>query len=175
KPALFVVTVNNESDIAAEEVLLRIPLPGSITVQATQPSSGEASVQGDSRLVWALNRIAPRGKEQLKLQLVTREGDSFDLAAEWTCKPAVARAAIVVKQPQLALSLAGPAEMIFGEEKTFTLSVSNPGNGDAERVMISVATANSPPQQFDAGTIPAGHKKDVPLAVVASQAGAIEL
>src|SRR5258705_9035409 len=85
------------------------------------------------------------------------------------------RVAIVVKQPQLALSLAGPADMTFGEEKTFTLTVSNPGTGDAERVMVSVTAANSPPQQFDAGLVPAGHKKEVPLAVVGSQAGTIEL
>src|SRR5262249_30625464 len=93
----------------------------------------------------------------------------------WTAKPAATRAAIIVKQPQLAMALAGPADMTFGEEKTFTLTVSNPGTGDAERVMVSVASGNSPPQQFDAGMIPAGHKKEVPLAVVASQAGSIDL
>jgi uncharacterized repeat protein (TIGR01451 family) len=175
KPALFVVSVHNESDVSADEVLVRIPLPSTITVQATQPTSGDAAVQSDSRLVWSLPRVAARGKEQLKLQLITREGDNFDLSAEWTARPAVARAAIVVKQPQLALSLAGPAEMVFGEEKAFTLTVSNPGNGDAERVLITVTAANSPPQQFDAGVLPAGHKKELPLAVVASQAGAIEL
>src|SRR5258705_6684787 len=85
------------------------------------------------------------------------------------------RVAIVVKQPQLALSLAGPADMTYGEEKTFTLSVSNPGTGDAEHVMVSVAAGNSPPQQFDPGTIPAGHKKKGPLAEVASQTRPIEL
>src|SRR5262245_1055320 len=132
KPAPYFVNVSNESDTAADEVLVRIPLPSFVTVQGTQPSSGEAGVQGDalggSRLVWSVPRIAGRGREQLKLHLVTREGDSFDLTAEWTCRPAVAKAAIVVKQPQLALSLAGPADMVFGEEKTFTLTVSNPGN-----------------------------------------------
>ena len=61
--------------------------------------------------MWLVPRVAARSREQLKVQLVTREGDSFDLAAEWTVKPAVAKAAIVIKQPQLALSLAGPAEM----------------------------------------------------------------
>jgi len=179
KPAPYVVTVSNESDTAADEVQLRIALPNFVTVNGTQPTSGEAAVQGDAlgngRLVWNVPRIAGRSREQLKLQLVTRDGDSFDLGVEWVTKPQIARAAILVKQPQLALSLAGPADMTFGEEKTFTLTVSNPGTGDAERVTVSVSTASSPPQQFDAGTIPAGHKKDVPLAVVASQAGSIEL
>jgi uncharacterized repeat protein (TIGR01451 family) len=179
KPALYVVTVNNESDTAADEVHLRIPLPGFVTVQTTQPTSGEASVQPDgagaARLMWLLPHVAGRSREQLKVQLVTGVGDSFDLAAEWTVRPAVARAAIQIKQPQLALALAGPGEMVFGEEKAFTLTVSNPGTGDAEHVVVSVTAANAPPQQFDAGLIPAGHKKEVPLAVVASQPGTIEL
>jgi uncharacterized repeat protein (TIGR01451 family) len=179
KPAAYLVTVNNESDMLAEDVQVRIALPASVAIQAAQPTNGDAGMQADAqgvaRLVWSIPRIAGRGKEQLKLQLVTQQGDGFDLGVEWTTRPASARATIAVKQPQLELSLAGPAEMTFGEEKTFTLSVSNPGSGDAEHVMVSVAAANSPPQQFDAGTIPAGHKKDVPLAVVASQAGTIEL
>jgi hypothetical protein len=179
KPAAYVVSLSNESETVADEVQVRIALPSWVTVQATQPTVGEAAMQGDPqgnvRLVWNLPKLGGRSRETLKLQLVTREGDAFDLGVEWTCKPSTTRAAIAVKQPQLDLSLAGPAEMTFGEEKTFTLSVSNPGTGDAERVIVSVAAGNSPPQQFDAGTIPAGHKKEVPLAVVASQAGAIEL
>jgi len=135
----------------------------------------QGDAQGSSRLVWSIPRVQSRANEVLKIQLITREADGFDLSVEWAARPTAARAAIVVKQPQIALSLAGPSDMIFGEEKTFTLSVSNPGTGDAEHVMVSVAAGNSPPQQFDAGTIPAGHKKEVPLAVVASQPGTIEL
>jgi uncharacterized repeat protein (TIGR01451 family) len=179
KPALYVVTVNNESDTPAEDVHLRLPLPSFVTVQATQPTSGEASVQpdaaGPARLTWRVPRVAGRSREQLKLQLVSGAGEAFELAAEWTVRPTVARAAIQVKQPQLALSLAGPAEMVYGEERAFTLTVSNPGTGDAERVTVSVTAANAPPQQFDAGVIPAGHKKQVPLTVVASQAGTIDI
>jgi uncharacterized repeat protein (TIGR01451 family) len=117
----------------------------------------------------------PRSQETIQLQLVSRQGDNFDLSVEWTARPAVARATITVKQPQLALAVTGPTDMVFGEEKTFTLAVSNPGTGDAERVIVSVAAGDAPPQQFDAGTIPAGHKKEVPLAVVASQSGSIDL
>jgi Domain of unknown function DUF11 len=179
KPAPYVINVSNESDASADDVQVRMVLPTWVAIQGAQPTSGEAAVQGDpqgmARLVWNLQRVPARGRETLKLQLVTGQGDTFDLAVEWACKPAVARTAIVVRQPQLALSLAGPADMTFGEEKSFILSVSNPGTGDAEHVMVSVAAGNSPPQQFDAQMIPAGHKKEVPLAVVASQPGAIEL
>jgi hypothetical protein len=175
----YVVQLTNEGDSAAEDVQLRVILPPAVTIQGSHPTNGEAAAQfdtqGSARLVWSIPQVAPRGQETLRLQVVAQGGDNFDLAVEWTTKPTTARAAITIKQPQLALSLAGPSDMTFGEEKTFTLTVSNPGTGDAEKVMLSVVAGNSPPQQFDAGNIPAGHKKEVPLAVVASQAGAIDL
>jgi uncharacterized repeat protein (TIGR01451 family) len=179
KPAAYTVSLSNESDSLAEDVQVRLNLPSWVTLQAVQPTNGETAAQNDSqgggRLVWNLPRVVGRAREQLKLQIVTGESDGFDLSAEWTAKAVGTRASIIVKQAQIALALAGPADMTFGEEKTFTLTVSNPGTGDAERVIVSVASGSAPAQQFDAGMIPAGHKKEVPLAVVASQTGSIDL
>jgi uncharacterized repeat protein (TIGR01451 family) len=97
------------------------------------------------------------------------------LGVDWTCRPAEARAAIIVKQPQLELSLAGPGDMIFGEEKVYTLSASNPGTGDAEQVVINLTTGDGRTQPIEVGTIPAGERKEIPLQVVANQAGEMEL
>jgi uncharacterized repeat protein (TIGR01451 family) len=177
KPSVYTVHVTNEGDHPADDVQLRVAMPAWVAIQGVQPSSGQAAVDPavTGRLVWNIPRLNARSRDTIQLELITRQGDAFDLEVEWTARPAAARASIVVKQPQLALTLAGPSDMVFGEEKTFTLTVSNPGSGDAERVVVSVAAGDAPPQQFDAGTIPAGHKKDVPLAVVASQAGTIDL
>jgi Domain of unknown function DUF11/CARDB len=179
KPAAYVINVLNESDVPADEVLVRLALPARVTVSGTQPSTGEAALQADSqgppRLVWTLPRVAARSREQLRLRLVAVEGDEVNLGLEWTCKPASAKATLVVKQPKLEMSLAGAADMTFGEEKVFTLSVSNPGSGDAERVMVSVSSGNGPPQQIEVGSIPAGFKKELSLQIVASQPGEMEL
>lgn len=179
KPAAYVITLANDGETVADDVQVRVTLPSWVSVNSSQPSSGEADMQTDShgvsRLVWSLPRAGVRAKEQLQLQLVTGQGDGFDLGVEYTCRPAFTKAAITVKQPQLELSLNGPAEMTFGEEKTFTLSVSNPGSGDAEHVVVTVAAGDSPPVPFDAGSIPSGHKKELPLQVVASQAGILSL
>jgi uncharacterized repeat protein (TIGR01451 family) len=179
KPAAYVVTLVNEGEIAADEVQLRLSLPGWVTVSGSQPTSGEAALQNDAqgagRLVWSVPRVAKGGRKQLRLQLVTTEPEAFDLGVEWTCRPTSAKAAVLVKQPKLELSLAGPADITFGEEKIFTLSVSNPGTGDADRVVVAVASGTGPSQQVEVGGIPAGHKKELPLAVVAGQPGEMEL
>lgn len=179
KPSAYVVHLVNESDTAAEDVVVRVALPTWVNVKSSQPTSGQAGQQGDSlgagRIVWNVPRVGARSHEQLRLQLITTEGDGFELAVEWACKPSTAKAPIVVKQPKLHLALAGPANMTFGEEKAFTLAVTNPGTGDAERVVVAVASGTAPPQQIEVGLIPAGYKKELALQVVASQSGEMEL
>jgi hypothetical protein len=179
KPAAFVVNLINESETPADEVLVRVSLPTWVSVRGSQPTSGDAALQTDGqgagRLIWSLPRVAARSHEQLRLQLVTSEGDSFDIGVEWACKPAAIKAAVVVKQPKVQLSLAGPADMTFGEEKSFTLMVSNPGTGDAERVVVSITSGRASPQQIDVGAIPAGYKKELTIPVIASQPGEMEL
>ena len=179
KPAMYVVNLINESDAPADEVQVRLALPASVSVNSSQPTGGEAMMQADAqgtaRLLWCIPQVAGRGREQLKLQLVTREGEAFELGVDWTCRPAAARASIVVKQPQLDLSLTGPGDMIFGEEKVFTLLVSNPGTGDAEQVVVNLTTGDGRTQPIEVGHIPAGQTKEIPLEVVANQAGEMEL
>lgn len=182
KPATVVINLHHDGEAVAEEVQVRIAAPAGVTLQPGKPTSGVVKSPAEGSVaaqglpwIWTLPRLAPRGHEQLKVQLVAGTSEPFELAIDWTCKPAALRAGIVVKQPQLELSLSGPGEMTFGEEKTFTLTVSNPGNGDAERVVVSVAAGDAPPQPLEAGTIPAGYKKEIPLVVVASQAGPLDL
>ena len=179
KPAGYLVTIVNEGDVAAADVQLRMTLPGYVTVAGSQATSGEAAVQGEidgqSRLVWTLPSVGARAHQSLRLDLVAGEGQSFDLGIEWVCRPTAMQAAIAVKQAQLQLSLSGPADMTFGEEKTFMLAVSNPGNGEAENVMLNLSSGENRRQQIEVGTLPAGQRKEVPVKIVASQPGEMEI
>jgi hypothetical protein len=179
KPATYVVSITNESDTAASEVQVRVALPGWVTVASSQTTEGEASVQADAqgepRMAWFLPMLAGREHAQLRLELVTSQADAFDLGVEWACRSAAAKATIVVKAPQLEVTLVGPATMTFGEEKVFTLAISNPGTGDAEQVVINLSTGDGRSQPIEVGSVPAGHKKEIPLQVVANQAGEMTL
>lgn len=179
KAADYLVTLSNLGDTVAEEVQVRLALPTWVHVSGSETSSGEAAPPADgdgaSHLVWTVPSLAGKAREQLRLQLLTTEGDAFDLAVDWTCRPATARATITVKRPQIEVALTGPGEMTFGETTSFTLSVSNPGTGDAEQVVVNLSTGDGRTQPIQVGNVPAGHKKELPLEVVASQAGEMEL
>lgn len=179
KPASYLITIVNESDTAAPETQLRLSVPAFVTIGETQPSEGEAGMQADetgaARLMWSLPGIGARGHQTLRLQLVAGEGQPFDIGVEWISRPSFAKASIVVRQPQLALSLSGPADMIYGEEKTFTLEVSNPGSGDAENVVVQLSAGQGRGQQLDVGTIPAGQAKQLSVPIVANQPGELSI
>ena len=61
--------------------------------------------------------------------------------------------------------------MRFGETATFRVRVSNPGNGPAEDVALSVSTTASAAQPNSIGTLAAGESRDLDLELTANQAG----
>lgn len=179
KPAKYTIYANNDGDVAAQEVVVRIPLPGTVNLTKGESTAGEAEVQpgtnGALALTWRIPSLPARAHETLQMQLVPSDGEGFDLELGWTCQPASASARVTVKQPQLQLSLAGPGDMLFGEEKVFTLHLSNPGTGDATGVQVSLSSGGGKPQQVDVGTVPAGKQVEIPVQVAANRPGDLEI
>lgn len=178
KPAGYVINLMNEGDVAATDVQLRLAIPGFVEVKGSEATTGEARPQADaagSRFVWNVPRVEARGAQTLRLQLIATEGQPFELGMEWVCRPTSTRAAISVRQPRLEVSLVGPADMVFGEEKAFSLTVSNPGTGVAENVTVSLSSGATAAQRIDVGMIQPGEQKEIPLNIVAGEAGEMEL
>jgi hypothetical protein len=179
KAAKYTIYANNEGDVPAQDVVVRLPLSGTVNLTKGESTAGEAEVlsgeDGALALLWSIPSLPARAHETLQMQLVPSEGEGFDLELSWTCQPAAASARVAVKQPQLHLSLAGPSDMLFGEEKEFRAQISNPGTGDATGVQITLSSGGSKPQQFDVGTVPAGKQVEIPVQVVANQAGTLEI
>ena len=179
KSARYTVNLVNDGDVAAEDVQLRINIPAWISVESGESTTGDAAAQADAqgsvRMVWNLPKVKAGSQETLRLQLVASEGKPCELTADWTCRPTSLKAAIAVKQPQIELSLAGPSDMVFGEEKPFTITVSNPGNGDAEGVVVQLIAGGNAPQQIEVGTVPAGKARDLNVKIVANQPTGMDL
>ena len=179
KTAKYTIYANNDGDTAASDVVVRLPLASTINLTKGESTAGEAEVQpgpdGALALTWTIPSLPPRAHETLQMQLVPSDGEGFDLELSWSCRPASASARVVVKQPQLHLSLAGPGDMLFGEEKVFTLHVSNPGTGDATGVQINLSSGGSKPQLVEVGTVPAGQQVEIPVQVMANQPGDLEI
>ncbi len=179
KPETYNLTLVNEGDTPAREVVLRVALPGFVSLGGSEVSAGDAGLQADAtgqpRLVWRLPELAGRTQETLRLELTASAGQPFELAAEWTCQPSTVAAAIEVMQAELQVTLVGPAEMIFGQEQSFTMTVANPGNGNADNVVVNLSAGGARPQQFEVGQLAAGEQQEIPVKIVASQPGEMRL
>lgn len=179
KPSKFVLHVTNEGATNVEDVQVRLPLPTWVKIAGAESTGGEAQLQADGagtpKLVWTLPSVKAKSSDELHLQLMATDGQPFDLNVEWTCRPIAQHARVTVRQPLLELTVTGASDMLFGEEKIFTLLVSNPGSGDATGVVVSVGIGSNKPKDVDVGDIPAGEQVEIPVQVVANQVGELKL
>jgi uncharacterized repeat protein (TIGR01451 family) len=66
--------------------------------------------------------------------------------------------------------------VIYGQSKVYRLTISNPGTGDAEKVVLMLAPvdgSNEAPTRHDVGLIRAGENKSVDMELAARQTGSL--
>ncbi|MBL8828089.1 MAG: hypothetical protein JNM18_14010 [Planctomycetaceae bacterium] len=181
KEAIYNVSVRNQGDEAAENVLVLVGLPSGVELRDAQAGSGLAAASTDPTqpgLEWRIDRVAPQAKLDLALKLVPRQSQPFDLKLQWICSPAGAQALVEVEEPRLQLNISGPTEVIYGQPQMYKLTVSNPGNGNAENATIYLLPLD--PREGQAasqnlGTLTAGASRSVEIELVPRQNGQVTI
>jgi uncharacterized repeat protein (TIGR01451 family) len=181
KEATYTVTVANSGDAAAQDVKVSVRIPPWTEVVGTTATNGSAEAAADAAnesLAWNISRLEANTKEELSLRLVPRESRPFDLAVQCTCSPIVSQAMVEVKEPKLAMSVTGPEEILFGDSKVYKMSISNPGTGEAENVVLFLSPvdgAERSPTRHEIGNIAAGENKLVEVELTARQTGKLAI
>jgi uncharacterized repeat protein (TIGR01451 family) len=174
KPATYIITVANQGVSEAAEVFVAVNLPQHVELENVSGSVGDADTTPEGniqRLMWKIDRIAGRGQEKLTLELVPRTADPIDLNVEWTMAPPMTSAKLEVLEPKLTMALKGPKDVLFGQTAVYQVIVSNPGTGDAEDVVVNLASDEGSSDAKKLGTIAAGQQKIIEVSMSASQAG----
>ncbi len=182
KPSSYVVELSNESHAAAEEVVVKIDIPSWVEVIRQEPSSGgirvDADDQGDGKMIWTVGRLEGEAREQLLLNIVPRGSRPLDLAITWTFTPVRSTAVIQVQEPKLELDVIGPQDVLYGETKVYTITISNPGTGEAENVLLKLLPLVSNGKAAGArrlGNIPAGERRTIEVELTARQTGRLQV
>ncbi len=180
KPALFTVRLRNAGEVAANNVVVTINIPPYAELVEAQPTAGSAhaavGTERNEPFEWKLSRFEPHGRETLTLKIIPRKSIPIDLAVQWTCSPEVSQTLVEVQEPKLTMSLSGPSEVHFGQTKNYKLSVSNPGNGDAENVVVNllpIGRAAEGTASHKMGLLRAGDSKVIEVELTARQAGTL--
>lgn len=181
KEAEFVVKLRN-AGAAANGVVVTINVPHYADVSAAEATAGSArpAASGDQReaLQWTIDRLDAGSEQTLSLKLVPRKSSPLDLAVNWTFTPETSQTMVEVQEPKLAMTLSGPTDVLFGQTKVYKLTISNPGNGDAENVAVELLPIGRSGEALGThrmGTLAAGENKTVDIELTARQAGAITI
>jgi uncharacterized repeat protein (TIGR01451 family) len=178
--AEFIVKIHN-AGTAADNVVVTVDVPEHAEVAAAHASSGAVPVANTTGahgpLEWQIPRLEGNRGETLNLTLVPRKSDPLGLAVRFSYTPEASQLSVEVQEAKLEMAVSGPNDVLYGETKIYRLTLSNPGNGDAENVVITLlpvgdggATAS-----HKLGTLRAGESRNVEVELTARQAGSITI
>ncbi|MCP4811093.1 MAG: DUF11 domain-containing protein [Planctomycetaceae bacterium] len=175
--AIYRIDVANHASESIEDFYVRLVLPQWIDLEESKAASGDLRRQdvsdGSQVLIWKVPQMESQSRSNWVIKIVPRENKPFDLNVDWWVRPKSLQAGIRVVKPELQLAIRGPAEMTYGQSQMFTLSVTNPGNGDADNVSVSLTPGEEKPHWI--GHIPAGGSRQLQFEMAAAQAGVMQL
>ena len=109
----------------------------------------------DTEIQWEIPQLAAAAQEVLTMTLVPRDSRPFDLSVGWALAPGTAMAQIEVQEPKFEMLISGPDEVMYGATEVYTISLANPGSGDAENVVLNLLPMSA--QQHMVGTTEPGY------------------
>jgi uncharacterized repeat protein (TIGR01451 family) len=177
KEATFVVTLNNTGDLAANDVVVFVSVPEWAEVtgaRASTGTTGSASGNQADGYQWKIATLPARSQQELALKIVPRKSQPFQLGVRWTCSPTSSEATVEVQEPKLQMAITGPAEVVFGQQQIYKLTITNPGTGDADDCtihLIPITPGEGTAASHRVGTLAAGASKSVEIELTARQAG----
>ncbi len=132
RPAIFEIHVRNVGAVAATNVEIRDEIPEGTRLEGTTPQASQSASGG---LLWKVGTLKPNQDVSVEMELMpTDEGDVGSVATvHFTTEASVRTRAT---RPLLAIETEALDKVLKGEELSLKITVSNPGTGIAENVVL---------------------------------------
>src|SRR5690606_17633705 len=123
------------------------------------------------------NSLEAGGTQVLDLALIPRTSQPLELGVSWRQAPLASTTRVVVQEPKLAMAISGPEEVFFARPQSYRLTISNPGTGVAEKVVVQLM----PPGGGQAvsshrlDSLAPGEAKIVEVEITAREAGELSV
>jgi uncharacterized repeat protein (TIGR01451 family) len=173
------VVLTNTGTTPAESLTVTDSLPpGFELLDSTPPAERERQT-----LRWSLGRLEPGAQRVLRLRVAAREdlprGEIWN-QVEVTARASVTdRFAVVVRRPELSVSVSGPDTASVGEKALFRFTIRNDGTCPAPNVTLETLLPDAlehvcgPDLENDLGTLAPGESRTVPLELTPKRAGEV--
>ncbi len=182
REANFAVKIRNDGREDARDVVVYIGLPRWADVSGTSPTTGTmlgADVRDSTEpLRWHISNLAAGANEVLNLELIPRESRPMEMSVRWTHERAGSVVQVEVEEPMLHMVVSGPSDCVFGETKMYSLTISNPGTGDAENVeiqLLPLGGRDDSVSTHELGTLKHGESKTLQVELEAGKAGTLHV
>ncbi|HEV7281294.1 MAG TPA: hypothetical protein VGN57_13905 [Pirellulaceae bacterium] len=178
REAVYRVVLENRSEAPAAEMLLRVTLPAWAQIAAVEGDRGQienAAEDGATQEIrWSLTDIRGSQTATMTCRLVPKKNQPIEFGLDWVqMAPAITKT-VAVREPKLELAISGPPEALYGETRRYTIVVSNPGDGEADEVELSLSPldgSQDAPTSTKIGALPAGGRKEITIEFDATKAG----
>ena len=172
RPFTYELIVRNNGQQKIMNVAVQDKLPAGIKLKSSDPICSE----NDGNMNWSLGELAPRQERRIRVELqAEKRGDFLCQATVTASTPATAK--LSVTEPKIAIKASCLQEVHVGEPVTISMVVYNPGDGQADNVIVNATLPEGLTHErgnelhFDVGSIAAGETKNVNLTVNAVKSG----
>ena len=178
REANYKLILKNQGEAAANGIVTQLHLPTTVKLISSNETSGFTQNASDGSLEWQINQLGSRETATLNMTIRSLEGKPFTVGINMQTTSLQGEATIVVEEPQLALSLQGPSDVLFGDSHTYRLQVSNPGTGLAENIVLTLIPPGGTVDQKESvriAQLPAGKTETFDIELSAMEVGNMQV
>lgn len=169
----FQVAATNDGSTPVRDVLVTVAVPNGVELGRVTSAVGETQSATEGNIRWHLPVLGGGERATLDVEVTPQQDAPISFQVDWTLR-ASAAAVVQVVRPMLQVAIQGPQEVLYGTKQLYIITVSNPGTGPAEGVMLDVSSGGTG-QGKKLGTIPPGGQQQVRMELVARDAGKLEI
>jgi uncharacterized repeat protein (TIGR01451 family) len=153
----YKIRVTNQTDSALADVVVTDTLVSNFQHKSSNPP---AAVQGN-KLIWVFPSVAPRETKEITGIAIAIASGVVQNCADVTYKTPVCLQAVSV-QPNVAVTIAAPAEVSICDTINYTVKVENTGTGPANNVKVIDQLPNG------LATLQGGNRIEVPIGTLSA-------
>ncbi len=172
QPTSYQIIAKNISNAAVYDVIVRHRLAPGAHITGSEPKAA----QDGTNLTWTLGALAPGQEKRIDLQLVPDAKTPLCCQAQVTFSSA-AMLKVTVREPKLVITTTCPDKVVLGDSATVSITVTNPGDGVADRVKVKAVLpdglehARGKQIEVELGNLGGGETRTVQLVCLAKTAG----
>jgi len=172
QPCEVELIVSNEGEAQAGQIAVDVWFPATVRLTKTVPEPASAT----EVVTWNFDRLDAGERRSIMIMLVPSKRGEITANANVRFTTAATKT-FAVDEPMLSLTMQGPEKVLLGEPASQIVTISNPGSGVAQNVIVEVQLPEGLQHpkggklKMELGSLSAGESRSVRLTLTARAGG----